>query len=131
MGAPLYPTARRSNRVAIAAANAGQRGGTGASTGIAGVAAGTQVQTLRIAFTASNAQTILRVFKHDGTNYALLFEVNIPENTIVIGGKTAWSTVIGSDANPLGIALPSTSYTMRYSMETADSIVITEEAIDF
>lgn len=128
-----YPQTDRSNRVAISAANAGQRTGTGASTGIAGVASGnTRLAKLRLAMTASlTVNTVLRVYKYDGTNYALLFEVPISITVPTIGGSVVWSTVLGSDDNPLGITLPNTSTTMRYNMETADAIVITEEVLDF
>lgn len=127
MAAQKFAQTPRSERVAIAAANAGQRTGTGASTGIAGASAYTVVRKLIIAFTGgSNAETVLRIFKHDGTNYALLREVPFPARTVTIGGLTV--AALELEVNWL---LPSSSYTLRYSMETADAIVITQEAFDF
>lgn len=128
MAAQSFSTGIRTNRVHIASANAGARDGTGASAGAAGTASGkTVVKKIGWAMTGgTNANTVLRIFLYDGTNYALQMEVPIQQNTVVIGGN-----VVRSGQIPIMQELASTSHKLAYSMETADAIDLVETLVDF
>ncbi len=121
MGAALYEQTQLLGLVNHAAANAGNHTGTGAVVIATGSASpGSHGDFLRVSAKASiTAPTNARIYVKTGGTYYLQFTILIPQWTIVVGERPAYSTLI--PLNP-SIPLPSASYTLETNQETADSL---------
>lgn len=129
MSAPSYPSADRVNRVVLSGANdaAGDYAGTSAATGIAGLSnARTRLRRLRLSTATGDVlENIVKVYRHNGSNYTFHFEIYITGQTRAISGRAFQRTVDVPD-----LPLPGTGYTTRYNTEVADDIIIDEEVVD-
>ena len=107
-----------------AAANAGNRTGTGAVVIATGSAApGTHVDFLRVTAKATiAAPTNARIYVKFSGTYYLQFTILIPQWTIVIGERDVYTTLLALSPS---IPLPSASYTLETNQETTDSLDFT------
>lgn len=127
MAAPKYIQTFRSARASIATANANRDGTGTVGTVITGVAAGTQVDRMRITALSTTTAGMIRIFEHDGTNYTLIDEVPIPA---WVPSATLPTLVFTWFPRGGPLLLPSTSHSLRASTERAETFHLLAEGGD-
>lgn len=123
---PSFAVFPRIGAAALAAADSSYTAPTNFATVITGVAAGTRVAEVVVQMTATvSSATMVRLFLHDGTSWFLFDEIAIPTST---GSQSVkQSRVSTTYAN---LILPSSSWTLRATVHSANTGIVTALAAD-